>query len=365
MMKQLARCIAMGAGALALAACGGGGGGGSSLYAGPGASGPTGGGTGSTGGGGISQVSTGVPTQRSMSLSAEKYALNWSFDGDVASITVRITDTAGNPVPDGTPVQFSTEGGQILTSCRLTGVTQGATTISACSVTFSTQNLRPLDGLVTILAWMEGQEAFIDLNGNGSFDSGEPFYESGRIYRDDNTNAIYSPGIDELNVGGTVASSPGLGTLPCGASPGYTETSFGFSSADPANFYLGTAPYSVPDTCDGQWGRTLVRGSVTFPVSDPRVMQILVSGPREVVLFSDFALASGSSSNPTAAPAGTTVSVVAPPAGCTIVITPPAVSVTAVAPTFHTLVTTGTCSGSVTVKAAFGDIETSVVVPLP
>lgn len=355
-----------------LTACGGGGG--DSLYGGEssGGGGSTGGGTGSSAGGGISQVSTGVPTQRSMSLSAEKYALDWSVDGDTASITVRITDTAGNPVPDGTPVQFSTEGGQIQTSCQLTGVAEGAATISACTVTFATQNLRPLDGVVTVLAWMEGQEAFIDLNGNGNYDGGEPFYDTGRIFRDDNTSATYDAGIDELNVGGTVASSPGLGSVACGPNPGttgnsYTDGSFGFFPAATAGYYLGTAPYSVPNTCDGAWGRTLVRGSLTLPVSDPRLLSIVATGaPGEVAVFTDWSLVASGVSRPTAAPAGTTVSLVTtPPNGCTLTFTPPGVSVTAVAPTIHTVVASGsTCPATAVVKAVFKDIEVSTSVAL-
>jgi hypothetical protein len=362
--------------AVALVACGGGGGDSlftpSSSASAPttAASGGTGGG-GAAAGGGISTVSSGVPSQRSMSLSVEKYALNWSVDGDTTTITARITDTAGNPVPNGTPVQFSTEGGQVQTSCALTGVMQGTTTISACSVNFATQNLRPLNGLITVLAWLEGQEAFIDLNGNGAYDSGEPFYDTGRLFRDDNTNAAYDAGVDELNVGGTVTTAPGLGAATCGVYPGTSTatldaTSFGFSLPAPSFYFLGSAPASVPATCDGQWGRTLVRGSVTLPVSDPRTMSIVAVAARRVRVSADFAAANLRPSTPTAAPAGTAVSLVGtPPMNCTIEITPPAVSVVAVLPTVHDLVATGTgCAGSVTVRARFGDIEVSTAVTL-
>ncbi|HEU4458945.1 MAG TPA: Ig-like domain-containing protein [Methylibium sp.] len=369
--------------AAALSACGGGGG--DSLFvptAGTAASAPPTAASGSTGGGGgaagggISTVSSGVPSQRSMSLSVEKYALNWGADGDTTTVTARVTDTAGNPVPNGTPVQFSTEGGQIQTSCALTGVIQGTTTISACSVTFATQNLRPQDGLVTVLAWLEGQEAYIDVNGNGAYDAGEPFYDAGRIFRDDNSNGSYESVIDELSVGGTVTSAPGLGSVACGVNVGtaagsFTASSFGFLASNSSGFDLGTEPSSAASTCDGVWGRTLIRGSVVLPVSDPRNF-FTVTAARDLegrpfaIVSTDFSLGTRGVSRPTAAPTGTAVTVEGAPANCTVTISPPAVFSTAVGPTAHFLnaIGAGCSGGSVIVKAAFAGRESSVEVPL-
>lgn len=358
-MKRFRACLAVLTLAI-LAACGGGGGSAGAPIFGDG-SGSSGGGSaggGSTGGGGgaVSDVSTGVPSQKSISISAEKYALDWSQDGAQTTVSVRVTDTAGNPVPEGTVVQFSTEGGQIQKSCQLTGVTVNGSTISQCSVTFSTQNRRPADGYVSILAWLEGEEAYVDLNGNGRYDAGEPFWDSGRLFRDDNESLAYDFGVDELNVGTSLTGAMGLGTAACDPPTGYGSY-----------LNLQSIPLSEPNTCDGKWGKTLIRTWMVLPVSDPRALRVApASSPTGepgtfVRVYSEFG------TNHTAAPAGTTVSVQGAPTGCTVQVSPAEVSVGAVGPTYHRLTPSGTgCSGaSLTVVAKFGSYEANTGVVLP
>lgn len=359
MFKQAGLAIAV----LALvAACGGGGGdagdspfgsgGSGSGSSGDGGSSGTGGG-GSAPGGGISDVSTNLPSQKSISISAEKYALDWSVDGDTTTITVRVTDTAGNPVPEGSVVQFFTEGGQIQTSCRLTGATSGASNISACSVTFATQNRRPSDSYVSVLAWLEGEEAYVDLNGSGRYDAGEPFWDAGRLFRDDNENATYDSGIDELNLGSSASGALGIGTSTC-VQPGSTYDSYLNSNS---------VPLSVPDTCDGVWGRSIIRTRTILPVSDPRVMGLedaSTAGAARVRLFAQYG------TRRTAAPAGTALSVQGVPSGCTISVSPAQVSDGDIVPTEHRLSGAGTCSGAnVTVVAKFKSYEVNTVVTMP
>lgn len=350
MLKRwMQRMAAVAAVALA-AACGGGGGGGDSLFGGEGAGNGSGGG----GGGPVSDVSNGVPSQRSMSIAAETHNLDWSIDGDTTSVSVRVTDTAGNPVPEGTLVQFSTEGGQIQTSCTLSGVSAQATEISQCSATFATQNIRPADGLVSIVAWLVGQEAFVDSNGNGRYDTGEPFYDTGRLFRDDNESNAYEVNIDELNVGASVSSAPGLGTAACGAKgDGATPASFGFDA--------GNEPLSVDNTCDGVWGQTLVRASIVLPLSDPRRLSGEYAGGGLKVFT---LLPSGVE---VAAPAGTALSVVTSPQNCTITLSPATVPSNAILPTFHSVIASGTgCAGqTVQFKLAFNSYEHIVPGTLP
>lgn len=168
-------------------------------------------------------VSTGIPDQDSFSLSAT--ALNpegLNYDGETVTVTARLADRFNNPVPDGTAVSFSTEGGSIQSSC--------VTTDGACSVTWTSQNPRPcgqisgdptvaLDppsgpnvcsasagtnvnapttagglgqpygGRATIIATAVGEESFIDVNGNGYFDSGsDTWTDLPEAWRDDNEN---------------------------------------------------------------------------------------------------------------------------------------------------------------------------------
>lgn len=132
-------------------------------------------------------VSTGVPAQDGFSLSIA--TLNpecYSIDGVSDAVTVRLSDHFHNPVPDGTAVSFTTNGGSITPSC---------TTVSgACTVTWTSQNPRPAvpginPGRVTILAYAVGEEAFTDLNGNGVADPGE-FTDDPEAFRDDNENGV-------------------------------------------------------------------------------------------------------------------------------------------------------------------------------
>jgi hypothetical protein len=336
----------------ALVACGGGGAdAGSAPFADPAASAPTGGGTSTTPtgpAGGISNVSNSVPSQRFMSISVEIYNLDWSFDGKTASVQIYAADTAGNPIPDGSAIQFSTEGGQILTSCKTTGITSGTSKISGCAVTFNTQDYRPVDGFATIIAWMIGEEAYKDLNANGKYDQGEPFIDSGRVFRDDDEDGRYSASFDELVVGATLTAQPGIGTTAC---------VFPTSLADLPN--VNEIPLSLDSSCDGAWGQTLIRRTVRLPVSDPRYMRVVQgaspSGLSGVYVYSDtsFTVQRDVQDQP-AAPLGTKVAVANAPSGCTVSITPDTVA-NAVTATFHAIAGVGTsCSGaSVTVSATF------------
>lgn len=317
---------------LALAGCGGGGSdAGTPPFASGGASAPTGN-PGPAPGGGISVVSSGVPSQKFMSISVGTYNLNWGVDGDTTTFTVRVADSAGNPVPEGTVVQFSTEGGQIQRSCQLSGSTAAGSTLSTCSVTFGTQNLRPLDGKVAVVAWLEGEEAYADLNGNGVYDSGEPFYDAGKIFRDDNHDDLYTANLDEINVGATVSAGQlGTGTSGC---------------VGPATDFLNDLPLSVTQTCDGVWGKTLVRANVTVAVSNPNIDAI--SSGNVITVFSIW------NGVAIAAPFGTKLEPVNVPSGCTVSVSPPVVPQNVVDPTGHLVTAVGTCGASVGVKVSFG-----------
>ncbi len=59
-----------------------------------------------------------------------------------------------------------------------------------CGTRFS----NPRDGLVTIIVLAKGEEGFIDLNGNGVWDAGEPFIDQGEPFIDANDNGVYDPG---------------------------------------------------------------------------------------------------------------------------------------------------------------------------
>ncbi len=99
-------------------------------------------------------VATGRVTQDGLSLSVTKNALQWDIDGDKATIVARLRDRVGNKVPDGTVVSFVTEGGSITPNC--------STIDGECSVVLQTQNPRPADNRVTVLAYVEGDKSYIE-----------------------------------------------------------------------------------------------------------------------------------------------------------------------------------------------------------
>ncbi len=152
-------------------------------------------------------ISTGVPDFDSVSLSAS--VLNpegLNIDGTLSNITMRMADRANNPVPDGTAVQFQTEGGSIRGSCN--------TVDGSCTVVWNSQNPRPAEqgfsnaGRANILAFAIGEENFFDLNSNGVFDgeptdqfnvSGDPQPQQdiGEAWRDDNENGEFDDSVPE------------------------------------------------------------------------------------------------------------------------------------------------------------------------
>lgn len=153
----------------------------------------------------VLKVSTGVPVQRSASLSATKFnPRGWDRDGEEVTITMRMADDFGNPVVDGTAVTFWTEGGAIGPNCT----TKGGT----CSVVWKSQEERPFNGRVTVLAFTSGNESFVDANTNGTYDALETFSDLAEAFRDDNESGTYDLGEPYVNLqGGTDSRDSGDG----------------------------------------------------------------------------------------------------------------------------------------------------------
>lgn len=199
-------------------------------------------------------VTTGQPDNESFSLSAS--ILNpggFDFDGFNSELTVRAADSNNNPVPDGTTVIFTTEYGAVVGSCD--------TAEGACTATWTSQDERlplfastgrvlrisqiacdsdfdgtadldsgggaigtgnpcptvltdPADidfpgqiygGRTTILAYATGEESFVDSNGNGLYDVGEPFVDLPEAFIDKNEDGVFGGA-------GTSGACTGVGT---------------------------------------------------------------------------------------------------------------------------------------------------------
>lgn len=310
-MKTIKLLCVAGAAVLVLNGCGGGGGSPGTTFPG--------------GGNGGTNVSTGVPSQSKMSIALDKYNIDWLDFNERIQVTVRISDTAGNPVPAGTRVNFvSEEGSTVVSHCFLAGrtVTTGASTetISECSVEFSPLSNAPIDGSATVLAYLEGEEAYSDADGDRKFSSGDTFFEGGRLFRDDNEDGFYTPGIDLFTLSG-----PGVGSSAC------VESSGIFNSDR-------LLPLSVANTCDGKWGKTYVRAQVYIPVSYAQYVGIedagTISAERYVRSFSQ---APGGVKSAAVAESSVEVVSVTGGTGCTVTVSPEEVPGNAVGPYLHKL----------------------------
>ena len=138
-------------------------------------------------------VASGRAVQRSLSLAFDKLSIEgFNFDGDEAYATLSLADRQGNPVPPGTQVNFVTESGVMMPAvCFVPPVTPAtanspAIPTSFCTVKIRSQGTRPVNGRVSVLAYVEGEEDFVDVNGNNIYDAGDSFTDLGRAFRDDN-----------------------------------------------------------------------------------------------------------------------------------------------------------------------------------
>ena len=139
-------------------------------------------------------VASGPPSQRYMSVSVSTFNVEGeNIDGTPTTITARVADRQGNPVQDGTVVNFTASGGQVASSCTTSKVNG----IAQCSVLWQSQEPRPSNGRVAVMAYTVGTKDYTDNNSNNAFDAvTDTLIQLGDVYRDDNENGIYSPATD-------------------------------------------------------------------------------------------------------------------------------------------------------------------------
>ena len=138
-------------------------------------------------------VASGPPAQERLSVSVSAFNIEGqNMDGSGTTITARLADRQGNAVQDGTIVNFTTSGGQVASSCATAKING----ISQCSVVWQSQNPRPSNGRVAVLAYAVGNKTYTDNNLNNTFDAGDTLFDIGNPYRDDNENGAYNPGVD-------------------------------------------------------------------------------------------------------------------------------------------------------------------------
>jgi hypothetical protein len=163
-------------------------------------------------------ISSGNPDQNSFSLSTSCFNVEGlTIDGTTTSLTLRAADHFNNPVPDGTAIAYTTEGGSVEDSCE--------TVNGACTVFWTSQDPRPSNGRSTVLSSALGEETFIDLNGNGRFEDSDTFFDLSEAFRDDDEDGTYDTTDEEFldfdidgnfdaadgEYNGSLCSSPGTG----------------------------------------------------------------------------------------------------------------------------------------------------------
>jgi hypothetical protein len=217
-------------------------------------------------------VQTGLPTQRFFDISANQfnfYAGGYftsKFNGNSVTISVFAADRQGNPVPDGTKIIFVSEGGQINSA----GVSSCLIASGRCSVTLVGQDYRPMGsntvggdprpGRVTVLAYTDGEESFIDTNNNNRYDAGELFEDLGALFLDKDENQLFDLAYKNL----ITNTDEGEFVYPMPAG------SIG-TSACPTNSNIGL---SKQVTCNGAWdGLTKVRRSIVIIFSGGEIGQ--------------------------------------------------------------------------------------------
>lgn len=172
-------------------------------------------------------IASGRPAQARTSLSIEKLAIEGAnLDGDESKVTMSLADRQGNPVPDGTAVNFVTEGGVMIPPVCTTGTKFPGD--SQCTVTIRSQNPRPTAGAtasdpthkgrVSILAYAAGEEDFNDANFNNVYDCNESWQDLGTAFRDDNEDSVFNQNIEfsvprqmSATLCGTQAKTPSPG----------------------------------------------------------------------------------------------------------------------------------------------------------
>jgi hypothetical protein len=244
-------------------------------------------------------VASGPTQQKRMSLSVSTFSIDaYEIDGKTTTITARVADANGNPVPDGTVVNFVAAGGQIQRQCTTSGANAGG--FSQCSILLMGQNPRvttnPTLGRIAVLAYLEGVKNYVDNNNNNQYDAGiDTLIDQGDAYRDDNESGAYDNGEFVIAKGGSGVCPASVAGTPSRA---------------------GTCTGLLPTTVRAQTTVLFASGQLLITPDYARMGSFTTTAPANYY----FSL-NGANTPLLPMPAGTTmkVSITNPPAnGCTV-----------------------------------------------
>ncbi len=154
-----------------------------------------------------------------------------AYGGDPITCTAWLADRFGNVLGRDTAVTFMSEAGSPdgTAFSGTTGLAIGTISVTGYGLPADvapstgepqatvpdcltgTRVANPRDGLVTIVAMAIGEEGFVDLNGNGVWDAGEPFADMGEPFVDVNDDGVWEPGEPFFDVNGNGTRDAGNG----------------------------------------------------------------------------------------------------------------------------------------------------------
>lgn len=196
-------------------------------------------------------VAVGLPSQLNFSLAQGTLNIEgYSIQGTPNTYNIIASDRLGNPVPDGTAINFVTEGGQVE-AIKQTALSGNG--IATATANFASASPVPVDGRITVVAYALGEKSFLDVNGNNVYDAGEDFQDLGDVFLDRKYDNFYNAAEDQF-------VSPSTGD------------SKACLVANSALLATGVSMPSRPDTCSQTWGRAYVRRAVQtiLSTSTPR-----------------------------------------------------------------------------------------------
>ena len=193
-------------------------------------------------------VAVGLPSQQNFSLSQGTHNIEGlDRDGTPNTYMIIASDRLGNPVPEGTAINFVAEGGQVQ-AIRFTTLANG---LASATANFQSSSPRPTDGRVTVLAYALGEESFLDTNGDNVYTAGEDHQDLGDVFLDRLFNRSYNAAEDQF------VSLSITGTDSCNLSAS-SLLRLGVEAPSRALSVNGAAL----NTCVAGWGRAYVRKAI-------------------------------------------------------------------------------------------------------
>lgn len=216
-------------------------------------------------------VAVGLPSQQNFSLSQGTFNIEgFNVDGSTNTYMVIASDRLGNPVPEGTAINFVAEGGQVQ-AIRFTTLANG---LASATANFQSSSPRPTDGRVTVLAYALGEESFLDTNGDNVYTPGTPgedYQDLGDIFLDRLFNGSFNGAEDQF------ISLSISGTDPCRVA---TSPLLRLGIEAPTRVLSSSG--ATLNTCVAGWGRAYVRKAIqtVFSTSEARLGWRGVRDPR-------------------------------------------------------------------------------------